>query len=361
MYYIPAHLKDMNRQMIYQIIAGGDATSRAQLSRDSGISLPTVNKTIKHFIDLGIVHEIDDSEDYQEGRLGRRPQLIRFNSGAFLAVGVEYEGESIRVGLVDLSGQVRALRVSQITGLGEDTANAIVEIVEELIAAESIDRSILLGVGIGLPGVVDIENRTVNAGPMVGVFQPTSLDSIATTIEQRLGLPVAFDNDVNAAAIGEYTVRGSDPRTDLVFLSLGTGFGGGIILNGQLWRGRHNFAGEFGYMIFDEHSESQTSQVGWLEARIGLHAASRPAPEFVATQLALAMANIAMVIGVELFVVGGTAVTRLGEGFVRLVSDALARFSDLPLVVQASVCPEPGVVGAASLAIANTLNERWND
>jgi predicted NBD/HSP70 family sugar kinase len=360
-YYIPAHLKDMNRQVIYQIVSAGGATSRAQIARDSGISLPTVNKVIKYFTEIGIVNETDEVIA-QGSRLGRRPQVIRFNAESFFAIGVEYEGGSIRVGIVDLSGAVKALRTADApAGLGIETAAVIVDLVNEVIKSERIDRKVLLGVGIGVPGVVDIEQRTVAAGPMVGVFAPTSLNPLAAVIEKKLGLPVSFENDVNAAAIGEYTVRGGGAKTDLVFMSLGTGFGGGIILDGQLWRGKRNFAGEFGYLNFDEHATSRVSDAGWLEARIGLKAPVPPDPGFVARQLALGIANIATVLGVDQFVVGGAALSRYGSGFVSSIGEAVHAYTDQPITVEPALCDEPGVVGAASLVIASTLNERWQD
>lgn len=361
MYYTPAHLKDMNRHVIYQILSDGIVTSRAELSRRSGISLPTVNKVIKHFTELQIVVEIGD-DPTQENHMGRPPQRIRFNAGAFLAFGIEYEGGAIKAGLVDLSGEVKALRVEAAPdGIGAGTANLIADLMEELIATENVDRSSLLGVGIGLPGVVDVENRTLTAGPLVGVSGSTSLEPMGRIIEERLGLAVAFDNDVNAAAIGEYTARGAGDNADLVFVSLGTGLGGGIILDGKLRRGRHNFAGELGYMIFDEDSDSQTSKVGWLEARIGLNSGKPVEPDTVATLLALSIVNCALTVGVEAFVIGGTALTGYGEDFLSVVAAKVAGYSDLPLSVEPSVCAEAGVVGAASLVMAEELNERWRD
>lgn len=360
--YVPAHIKDLNRQSIYEMLSAGGPTSRAQLSRDSGISLPTVNKIVKHFVDLGLVVEVDEPIALAQTRLGRRPQLIAFEPTAFVAVGVEYEGNSIAIGLVDLVGEVRAMaRLTTDLGLSAPLAEVLADNILGLMAGKSVERSRVLGVGVGLPGVVDVHRRTVAAGPLVGVSAQTSLDPLAAALNDRLNLPITFENDVNAAAIGEHRARGADAPADLFYISLGTGLGGGLILDGTLRRGAGNFAGEIGYLVFDDAPDAAGLKAGWLEDRIGLGRAGNESADYVSRQLALSIVNIAVATGVEHFVLGGASIDRFGRALVDEVRGRVAGYSDFPLTVEATVCPAPGVVGAATLVIADTLPDRWQD
>lgn len=128
--------------------------------------------------------------------------------------------------------------------------------IADFISRENIDRSALLGIGIGVPGPVSSEgvvNRCVNLG--WGVF------NIADELSKLTGLPVKAGNDATVAALGECWMGSGKSYQNLLFVTLGTGVGGGIVANGQVLHGAHGAAAEIGHMIINRE-ETEVSSCG---------------------------------------------------------------------------------------------------
>ena len=360
MYFVPTHLKGMNRKIVYEALASVGHISRAELARQTGISAPTVGKIISFFVRSGIVSEAGDGEL----ELGRKPHMLRFNSESFFTVGVEFEGGVLKVGLVDLLGRVKTIHQVPVasnfdTIVRKDFGGAIATVVRE----SRIPESRIWGVGIGIPGVVDAVRGVINTAPLIGIDGELAYAGLIANLEKRLKMQVFLENDVNAAAIGEYTARKDQNESDLVYLSLGTGVGGGIILDGQLRKGKRFSAGEIGYMIFDKTSSSHTSQAGWLENRINRRALLKRRKgadfrDFAASELALVIANLAAVLDVDLFVIGGASLDDYGAGFLEQVETHVRQLSNFAVRVERQVCAEPGVTGAAAVAKDSTIDRR---
>lgn len=362
MYYVPTHLKGMNRKIVYEALASVDQISRAELSRQTGISAPTVGKIISFFVESGIVGEAGEGAT----DLGRKPQMLRFNSESFFTIGVEFDGGSLKAGVVDLLGRVKATRKVPVSDdFDRIIRNDLAAAVKAAVRAAGVPMNRIWGVGVGIPGVVNIERHVISTAPLIGIDGERDCDALVNELQSSLGVPVFLENDVNAAAVGEYISRKEQGESDLVYLSLGTGVGGGIILDGRLWKGRRFSAGEIGYMIFDKSSSSHTSKAGWLESRINRralldHGKSAEFAEFAASDLALVIANLSVVLDVDLFVVGGASVDDYGEDFLGRVEAHVQRLSNIAVRLQRQQCAEPGVVGAAAVAIDNTLDRKMH-
>ena len=122
------------------------------------------------------------------------------------------------------------------------------------------------GVGIGVPGLVDAEHGAITHAVNLGVGPSTGGLALADRLQHRLQLPVAVENDVNAAALGAAAHLGLS-RIDLAYLSIGTGIAAGIVLNGVLRRGPHNTTGEVGHIVVDPSGPvCGCGQHGCLEA-----------------------------------------------------------------------------------------------
>ncbi|NHA67067.1 ROK family glucokinase [Phycicoccus flavus] len=160
-----------------------------------------------------------------------------------LAIGVDIGGTKVAAGLVDATGAVlaRARRVtpdrSKSPRVVEDT---IVSAVEELLAS-SAD---VVAVGIGAAGFVAADRATVVFAPHLSWRN----EPLREALGSRLDLPIFVDNDANAAAWAEYRFGAGRGESSLVLVNLGTGIGGGIVLDGRVLRGRFGIAGEFGHM-----------------------------------------------------------------------------------------------------------------
>jgi glucokinase len=157
-----------------------------------------------------------------------------------LAVGIDVGGTKIAGGVVDEQGTIlaTALRVSPAT----DT-NAIEASIEELVD-ELRGNHEIAAVGVGAAGFVDSKRSTVMFAPNLAWRD----EPLRHDLEKRLGLPVVIENDANAAAWGEFTFGAGADVADTLLVTVGTGVGGGIVLNGELHRGAFGVAAEIGHM-----------------------------------------------------------------------------------------------------------------
>ena len=161
--------------------------------------------------------------------------------------GVDIGGTNLRAGLVPFAGGEVAGMTSGPTRAGEGAERVVARVAEmtraamEAVGAEGGE---VAGVGIGAPGPLDRERGVVLRAPNLG-WRETPLRDMAAS---RFGLPVAVDNDANCAAFGEWWQGAGRGAQRLVGLTLGTGIGGGVVLDGELYRGASGAAGEVGHM-----------------------------------------------------------------------------------------------------------------
>lgn len=166
---------------------------------------------------------------------------------ARLAIGIDLGGTSTKVALVDSVGSIVAAGSFPTRG-GEGTdpfIQSALTAVHDLLSRSGVDRASLAGVGVGSPGPIDLKRgmllKTANL-PWVNF-------PIRDELAARLDLPVVLDNDANAAAYGEYWCGGESGPRNLVLLTLGTGVGAGVVLDGHVLHGQFDNAGELGHMI----------------------------------------------------------------------------------------------------------------
>jgi glucokinase len=157
-----------------------------------------------------------------------------------LTIGIDVGGTKIAGGVVDDLGHI--LRTARRESPATDT-QAIETSIEELVAELRTDHDIV-AVGVGAAGFVDSRRSTVMFAPnLAWRDEPLRVD-----LEKRIGLPVVVENDANAAAWGEFTFGAGEDVADSLLVTVGTGVGGGIVLNGELHRGAFGVAAEIGHM-----------------------------------------------------------------------------------------------------------------
>src|SRR5206468_2221971 len=177
-----------------------------------------------------------------------RLALIRVASdgvGEGVAIGVDLGGTTLAGGLVDAGGEVLAHLQEPTHGRGPGTAlAALLDLVGRLADVAHARRLAVAGVGIGVPGTVDAERGVIGAD--IHYVPELAEAPLAAVVGARLGRPVFVDNDVNVLALGEWMFGAARGARSLVVLALGTGVGGGIVLDGHLVRGA-GFGGELGH------------------------------------------------------------------------------------------------------------------
>lgn len=162
-------------------------------------------------------------------------------------IGVDVGGTTIAGGLVTPDGLVLEHRQEPIHARGPGTAlETLLDLVDRLGEAARSGKIEVLGIGIGVPGTVEAESGTI--GPEINYVPDLASVPLAAEVAGRAHVPVYVDNDVNVLALGEWMLGAGQGARSLVLLALGTGVGGGIILDGHLVRGHGGFGGELGHV-----------------------------------------------------------------------------------------------------------------
>lgn len=167
-----------------------------------------------------------------------------------LTIGLDLGGTNI-VGVVLSTGNVTLQRrtvASEADGGPEHVIQRLSGLVDDLIGEGGLDRSRIEGVGIGAPGPMSQARGVILHAPNLPGWNDVPLRE---ALREATSLAVVLENDANAAAFGEFVAGAGEPVTDMVMLTLGTGIGGGIIVDGRLLRGSHDNAGEIGHVIVE--------------------------------------------------------------------------------------------------------------
>ena len=179
-----------------------------------------------------------------------------------LVFAVDLGGTHLRVALVDDAGRILK-QLKQETPKG-DSALCIVGALVNAAQQWDCDKLPVVAAAIMVPGAVDSEKAVVLQAPNL----PSLVNfELKAELERRLGWPVFLENDANAAAVGEMWLGAARSCRDVISVTLGTGVGGGVILDGKLWRGSHGSAGEIGHTTVDPFSglKCKCGNTGCLE------------------------------------------------------------------------------------------------
>lgn len=240
-------LRQDNEWLVVDALRRHGALSRARLVAVTGLSRSTIANLVGDLAARGVVEETR-GEQARHRQTGRPGVAVALRGSIGSALGVVVDRERVQLAAFDLTG--RELGSATETLAPNADADGILARIGELIAGLlavhglRIDR--LVGVGFGLPGPVDIEQGGVDAdSTLLRWAGVRAADRISAALQ---GVPVYPDNDANLGALGELHHGAGRDTSDLVYLRLGPGVGGGVIVDGRLYRGGGGFAGEFGHI-----------------------------------------------------------------------------------------------------------------
>jgi glucokinase len=169
-----------------------------------------------------------------------------------LYIGVDLGGTNLRAAIVDTdTGQIYHQRkCPTLAAEGQESViQRIVELIKELTQANDVTDYPIQGIGIGVPGTPDIDSGVIQFLPnLPGQWLNVPLQAI---MEEQVQLPVALINDVRAITLGEWMFGAGRGVDNLVCLAIGTGIGGGVVVNGQFHLGIGGTAGEFGHHVVE--------------------------------------------------------------------------------------------------------------
>jgi predicted NBD/HSP70 family sugar kinase len=231
-------IREINQALVLNAIRMHSALSRTDVAHQTGLSLPTISDITAELIEAGLL--IERSIGISTG--GRKPVLLALNAQAGYAIGAKLTEDHIIVVLTDLDATVVARQSAPISSHEPvRIADALTLVVQALVPAAH-GRPVF-GVGIGMAGVIDRDRNLVRHATYFGWHNL----AFAQMVEERVGLPVIVDNDLNALTIAEHWFGSGRGVADFVVISLGRGVGMGMVLDGRLYRGSRGGAGEFGH------------------------------------------------------------------------------------------------------------------
>jgi glucokinase len=191
-----------------------------------------------------------------------------------VAIGIDLGGTNLKGAAVDRTGTILTKQAHAVAGLGPDAVIAkIGTLVDRLLSDASLDRTDLVGVGVGAPGPLSHRSgRIIRAANLSGWEDVPLRDRLS----EMFGKPILFDNDGNMAAYGEFWAGAGKDGDDLVVLTLGTGVGAGVVLDGRILHGHFENAAELGHMIVAVNGERcSCGQRGCLEQYASAGAVAR--------------------------------------------------------------------------------------
>jgi N-acetylglucosamine repressor len=237
--------REINRQIALTLIHTHQPVSRADLSRLMDTNRANITFLINDLLDEGIVKEGATGND---AKRGRRPTFLYLNSQQHCAIAVDIRASRTYLMVTDMLGKQLENIVSFPTELEPTKFVKTLSLrIRQLLEDNTKEVSECDGIGLVVPGMTDIKTGRVLRAPALGWLD---VDLLVLLQNEFKNIPIYIENSGKACALSQIWSTRSDWQThnDLVFVSISDGVGVGVIINGELMRGKHNTAGEFGHL-----------------------------------------------------------------------------------------------------------------
>ncbi|WP_073220992.1 ROK family transcriptional regulator [Streptomyces sp. NBRC 110465] len=234
-----------NLERVVRAVRMAGSLTQAEIARSTGLSAATVSNIVRELKDGGTVEVTPTSAG------GRRARSVSLSGDAGIVIGVDFGHTHLRVAVGNLAHQVLAeesepLDVDASSAEGFDRAEVLVK---RLIEATGIGPDKVIGVGLGVPGPIDVESGTLGSTSILPGW--TGINP-SDELSGRLGVPVYVDNDANLGALGELVWGSGRGVKDLAYIKVASGVGAGLVIDGTIYRGPGGTAGEIGHITLDE-------------------------------------------------------------------------------------------------------------
>ncbi len=254
---------DFTRSAILACIGSLGPTSRAGLARYLGVSPALITQKTKQLLADGLLVELEHAPSVG----GRPAQLLGLVADAGGAIGVKLVADHVTLVEVGIGGTILRSQTQPFDAAATTAIPALIQVIRGFVDGATSQR--LLGIGVGVPGDVDEQG--------VGTVDSTQLGwhrvQLGQALRSALELPVLVDNNVNAMAIAEHLYGQARSQDHALVVTIGTGVGGGIIVDGAVYRGSSGGAGEIGHIpTVEDGPLCQCGARGCLEALVGQEA-----------------------------------------------------------------------------------------
>jgi predicted NBD/HSP70 family sugar kinase len=257
-------LRDINEIIVLNLIRERQPISRIAIAEVSGLESGTVTRILQRFLRSSLISEVGSGPSTPVG--GRKPRYVTLNAAKHCAIGIDLGARETVLALCDFNGQIQDFRRITNTPDPETTLSAVAEELHQLMH-RAAGYEEFGGIGVALIGLIDCDEGIIFEGENLGWPEPVEVGKILRS--KIKDVPIYFENNARLSALGELwsgSSRLSGIR-DLVFLDVNEGVGAGIIIDGQLYRGYRNGAGEFGHVCIDPQGpRCSCGSQGCLEA-----------------------------------------------------------------------------------------------
>jgi predicted NBD/HSP70 family sugar kinase len=265
----PSARTDVNRSAILAQLGAQGPASRADLARNLGVSPALMTQLVKELLAAGLVVELDHSPS--QG--GRPARMLGLATTGDRVIGVKVVADHVAFVEVGLDGSVQRSASEPFDAAASTVLADLARLLERFIAGGTTR---LLGVGVGVPGSVDRQGNGVVDSPQLGWNQVP----LGASLRRELGLPVLVENNVNALAMAERLYGVGRRHESFLVVTIGTGVGAGIVVDGVVLRGAVGGAGEIGHTpVLENGPLCMCGNRGCLESIIGEAALVRTARE----------------------------------------------------------------------------------
>ncbi|RCX19944.1 glucokinase [Anaerobacterium chartisolvens] len=368
----PEYIKLMNKKAVLSLIVKKKAISRAAISTLTNLSKSTVSLIVEELLSENIIMEMGEGSSTRQG--GRKPISLVFNPSAGYVAGIDIGTFKSTCVISDLSGRIMKKEVIQARDCNSDSYLLyIIEAVKDMARTLGLEGK-LIGVGVGVPGITDIENGIAMFVPKLNWIDYPIRDILSKSFE----LDVFVDNDVNMAVFGEKWLGVGADYSNFVFISIGDGIGSGIIIDNKIYRGNNYTGGEIGYIILSRDAmkteKYELDSYGYFESVASGSAiekkmnmsckdvferasnndiAAIEAVNEMAEYLSMGIANVVSILSPQAVILGG-GVSKAGLGLLLSIKREVSRLTPVKTeILLSGLGDDAGVMGCVASVIHN--------
>lgn len=381
-------IRKTNQRLMIDIVRQAGLISRADLAKTLQLSAPTVSANIDRLLKRDVLMEVGSGDS----RGGRPPILLQLNPDYGFIAGMDLSSDKVRLALINFTGEIlnqRAIPSAHLSG--QEVLLAAVSEINSMMQEGQLDPARLLTVTLATPGVLDQKTQRLHLVPQYAGWEDFPIVDMA---KEAFSCPVLIKNDINTATFGEIHYGAGVGYQSLAYISVDTGIGAGIVLNGQILEGSHGAAGEIGHMVHNPATVRPRKRgLGNLEAAASVPALLSEAATYMtfssegylsqleemkaeiergnakimelmlkaAHTIGYTLINLQTVLDLEMIIIGG-AITTFGESYLNAVREVVNSLAPLPLTLVYSALGNRSVLkGAFVMAQEKVIEDLVNE
>lgn len=270
--YKPYNMRFANTKQIIKLVRDSKHyLSRAEIGRKINLSPPVVSEIVNILLEKNIIIETKKQKKNNKNKVGRKPILLKMNPNCCFIIGILINKNKITLALVNSLGNVKVEKeIDYELCSSEECIPLLKNVITNLMEENKISNKKLLGINIALPGAVDKSSGKIKLAPTIKQWEDTVIDK---KLENYFNCKINIENSVNAAVMGEKWKGKFKKDINAVFIKIGQSIGSGILINGDLYKGNENLAGEVGFITTKrEHIIKNKEDVGPFEKNYGIDA-----------------------------------------------------------------------------------------